>query len=90
MAILDTVKIAQRIRHDKLDDELTRQIAAARLELSRVGVSETRANSDDGLIIEAIVTYCLWKNAENSDYIEKYRAAFALQADGLRKDVQDV
>ncbi len=83
--MLDTVKMALRISHISLDNEITRLIAVARLELIRVGILEAMANSeDDGLINQAIVTYCLSKMSDGTKS-EKYEESFVLLTDELRK-----
>jgi hypothetical protein len=85
MALLDTVKTALRISHSKLDDELTRLIAVARMELQRVGVQEEVAEADSELVDQAIVTYCLLNTTENTALIDRYQRAWELQLDGVRK-----
>lgn len=85
MALLDTVKTAKRIKHDKLDAEITRLISAARAELIRAGVSETKAaQEDDDLINQAIVAYCLMEMS-TGDIHDQYERSWNIQADQLRK-----
>jgi len=84
MALLDTVKTAKRIKHDKLDAEITRLISAAKAEMIRAGVSETKAKSDDDLITQAIVTYCLMEMSAG-DVHDKYERSWGIQVDQLRK-----
>lgn len=84
MALLDTVKTAKRIKHDKLDAEITRLISAARAEMKRAGVSETKAQEDDDLINQAIVTYCLMEMS-TGDVHDRYELSWNIQVDQLRK-----
>lgn len=54
--LLEKVKTALRISHNKLDAELEDQIEAAVLDLSLAGV--VIRNDGDALIVSAIKTYC--------------------------------
>ncbi|HDR7391264.1 head-tail connector protein [Bacillus sp. FSL R9-9410] len=56
--MLDIVKLALRITHSHLDDEITDLIEAARHDLMLSGVSSLKTNDDaDPLIKRAIITY---------------------------------
>lgn len=82
---LEMIKTAARIMHDKLDVEIVRHVGAAKRELVRRGVPETLADGDNPLVVEAVVTYCLGKLAEDIDKAEYYERAFDIQTDGIRK-----
>lgn len=88
MAILDTVKLAARIKHNSLDSEITRQIALARAEMIRAGVPSFVAESDTNeLIVECIVQGTL-KNISTDEKIRDAAASsFTYQVDNLRKHV---
>ena len=88
MAILDTVKLAARIKHDSLDSEISRQIALARAEMIRAGVPSFVAESDTNeLIVECIVQGTL-KNISTDEKIRDAAASsFTYQLDNLRKHV---
>ena len=88
MAILDTVKLAARIKHDSLNSEITRQIALARAEMIRAGVPSFVAESDTNeLIVECIVQGTL-KNISTDEKIRDAAASsFQYQLDNLRKHV---
>ena len=88
MAILDTVKLAARIKHNSLDSEITRQIALARAEMIRAGVPSFVAESDTNeLIVECIVQGTL-KNISTDEKIRDAAASsFQYQLDNLRKHV---
>lgn len=88
MAILDTVKLAARIKHNSLDSEITRQIALARAEMIRAGVPSFVAESDTNeLIVECIVQGTL-KNISTDEKIRDAAASsFTYQLDNLRKHV---
>ena len=84
MALLDTVKLARRIKHDKLDAEILRLITTAQAEMMRAGVSETKVLEDDDLINQAIVTYCLMEMS-TGDVHDQYERSWGIQVDQLRK-----
>ena len=88
MAILDTVKLAARIKHNSLDSEISRQIALARAEMIRAGVPSFVAESDTNeLIVECIVQGTL-KNISTDEKIRDAAASsFTYQLDNLRKHV---
>lgn len=77
----DSVKTALRISHNRLDAEIDRNIDVARAELSRAGVPVDK--SDQKLVDEAVITYCLYKMAPDEN--ERYFDAFVYQCDNLRK-----
>lgn len=58
--MLDKVKLALRINHDLLDDDINDTISTARAELIRSGVSADVANSNLDIVQMAIKTYCLY------------------------------
>ena len=84
-AINDTVKKALRIKHDKLDDEVTRLINAARDEMIRAGVAEEVVTEGGSLVNQAVVTFCLMSMTEEKDLIDRYENSFRLQVDNIRK-----
>lgn len=67
MTILEKVKMALRITTDKMDDELTDEIEAAKLDLGIAGVKVPA--KFDALINQAIITYCKshFGNPEDQD-----------------------
>lgn len=83
--IVKIIKTAARIKHDKLDDELLRLSDTATKELIRVGISEKAATSNDPLIMQAKVTYCLMNLTEDHQLIDGYKLSFESQIDGIRK-----
>ena len=81
-----TAKTVLRISHTQLDNEILRLIQTARRELIRVGVKPAKANATDDLLIDqAIVTYCLMNLAESERKAELYRKSYESQIDGIRK-----
>ena len=91
MNALDSVKTALRIKHNKLNESIKADIDTALDELKRVGVSSAFAviksgEIEDVLVLKAVQTYCFWQNTASDKLMEKYRDAFYMQADGLRKD----
>lgn len=82
---LEIVKDALRIRHKALDDEIERLIGTARADIIRVGVDASLAQSDDDLVIQAIVTYCLLNMSSDPELMDKYNRAYEIQIEGLRR-----
>lgn len=82
---LEIVKDALRIRHKALDDEIERLIGTARADIIRVGVDAILAQSDDDLVIQAIVTYCLLNMSSDPELMDKYKRAYEIQIEGLRR-----
>lgn len=82
---LEIVKDALRIRHKALDAEIERLIATARADIIRVGVDAILAQSDDDLVIQAIVTYCLLNMSSDPELMDKYKRAYEIQIEGLRR-----
>ena len=86
MAILDTVKLAARIKHNSLDSEITRLIAWARSEMVRAGVPEAIANSDtDNLITECAIQGVLMHIATDDKIRDAAEKSFLYQLDNIRK-----
>lgn len=84
MTILERCKKALRISHDSLDDVIEQDISAARLEMRRVGIPESVANSDHDLIHMAILPYVLMLEGNPEKY-EQNLISFNNQVDMLRK-----
>lgn len=85
MTMLSTVKAAKRIKHNQLDDEITRYINTAKAELIRAGADESVVNAGGSLVEEAVVTYCLMKLEDDMKLIEKYEDSFKIQSDQIRR-----
>lgn len=84
-SVIEQIKTAKRIRHSSLDSEIRRLVKTARANMKRAGVCEEKANSDDDLIIEAIVAFALAKLAETPEMQDKYEESYRIQIDELRK-----
>lgn len=91
--ILEKVKLALRISHDELNDEIEDVINSARQEMKRAGMNPQKADSDTELVETAIKTYALAYYAPVKE-AEKYTESFRYQLDQLRKSypagVEDV
>lgn len=87
MAMLDKVKLALRITHTKLDNDILDNIAAAKEELERAGVPRDVATDPEKypLVARAIKTYCQSMAALDQNQADKYMNSFKYQADNLRK-----
>lgn len=88
--LIADVKLALRITHSKLDDEISDNIEAAELELERVGIPQEIASAPETypLIKRAVKTYCQSVMAIDQAQAEKYRQSFELQAENMRKSGQ--
>lgn len=88
MALFDDVKLALRISHNLLDDEIETVITTARQELVRAGVDSSVASGNDTssaeLVEMAIKTYAKMYYADTKD-AESYGESFKYQLDNIRK-----
>jgi len=85
LTILAKVKLALRISHTLLDDEIADVIASARAEMKRAGLDSTTADGSSELIETAIRTYALSYYASSEKESERYTESFKYQLDNLRK-----
>lgn len=85
MSVFEQVKTAKRIKHSGLDSEINRLIGTARASMERAGVKHEKAQSDDNLIVEAVVTFVLGRLAETTELRDKYEESYRIQLDELRK-----
>lgn len=69
---------------EKLLPTIRRNILAARAELIRSGVSAVLAESENLLVEDAVITFCLYK-MDDEDMTERNWSAFQYQQDNLRK-----
>lgn len=84
--MLEKIKLALRISHSYLDDDIADSIKSARAEMIRSGISESKANDEeDSLIISAIKTYCLFVYSSDNSRIEGFRQSWEYQLENLRK-----
>lgn len=91
MAILDTVRLAARIKHLNLDEEIMRLIEWSRSEMERAGVPHDIAISEtDPLITDCIVQGCLKTIATDDRIREAAEKSFSYQLDNLRKHTWEV
>lgn len=86
MPVIEIAKTALRIRHAGLDVEIKRQESVIRKDLKRVGIDSEKAEGDDDLVIEAVVTGICSKMAETQEKRDEYAEAYRIQIDGLRKN----
>ena len=90
MALLDDVKLALRISHNLLDNEIADVITSARQEMVRAGVnanvvSGKVADYPAELIEKAIKTSALEYYTRDTEEKEGYSESFQYQCDNLRK-----
>ena len=86
MAILESVKLAARIKGNTLDPEIDRLVTWARSEMERVGVpSQYAAEEDDPLINECAIQGVLMHVATDAKIREAAEKSFLYQLDNLRK-----
>lgn len=86
MVDVTAVRNRLRITHTSIDDQLTSDIAAAKAELKRIGISSTSVEaSDDALIDKAIMAYCMWVESSNDKMADGYEKQWEQWRDELRK-----
>lgn len=86
MVDASTIKARLRISHDKLDDQIEEDIAAAKAEMIRVGISSDAVEDEDNpLIDKAIIAYCMWIESSDTDSIGRYGRQWSQWRDELRK-----
>lgn len=86
--MLDKVKLALGLTTSVFDTDIEENIAAARAELIRSGVSASKANSDtDALITKAIKTFCQKEYYEGNE-ARRYETSFKYQLECLRKSAE--
>lgn len=84
--MLEKIKVALRIGHNYLDDDIQDSINSARAEMIRSGISVEKANDEeDSLIISAIKTYCLYIYSSDTARVEGFRTSWEYQLECLRK-----
>lgn len=83
--ILDTVKLAARIKHNTLDSEITRLIAWARAEMERAGVPADIAASDNELVAECAIQGVLMHISTDEKIRDAAERSFLYQLDNMRK-----
>ena len=74
---------------EALSDEIERNINTARAELIRAGVSEGLANSENKLVENAIIAFCLM-NMSSQKMREQYEQSWEYQMDCIRKSTIEV
>ena len=77
--IVERIKVALRISHNQLDNDIQNNIDAAILDLGRVGVV---VDSGDFLILKAIELFCKWQYDFGSKG-EKYQKAYESMRNAL-------
>lgn len=85
--MLESVKVALRISHDKLDDEITDTIDTAKDEMARVGIDKAKIIETDPLISAAIKTYCKYAFSSEPNMQDGFFNSWQYQIDCLRKSV---
>lgn len=90
ITIFDKVKLALRISHDLLNDEINEVIASARQEMIRAGVdadvvNETAGETTNELVESAIKAYALEYYTRDVKEADRYAISFQYQLDNLRK-----
>ena len=85
--MIEKIKVACRISHNKLDGDIADSISFARSEMIRLGIKQELANAEtpDADILEAVKTYCKSVYTPDKDMAEKYRLSWEYQLDCLRK-----
>lgn len=79
--MLEKVKLALRIKSNKLDGEITDLIGACKIDLSIGGV--ININDDDPIIQRAIIVYCKANFGFDNKDSEKYQKSYDLLKQSL-------
>lgn len=90
MALLDDVKLALRISHDLLNNEIQQVITSAQQEMIRAGVmpsvvSMEAEDTPTELVETAIKTYAMEYYTRDVNEAKRYAESFQYQCDSLRK-----
>lgn len=72
--MLESIKLALRIKSSAFDEEIVELIEAAKLDLKISGVYNV--NEEDPLIFQAIKTYCKANFGLDNKDSEKYQASY--------------
>lgn len=89
--MLEKIKLALRISHNKLDGDINDNIAFAKQEMARLGIDATKTIIEgetevmDPLIYTAIKTYCQYAFTTDLKAQEGYLTSWSYQLDCLRK-----
>lgn len=87
--MLDRVKLALRISHNRLDSDIEDTMEAARAEMVRSGVSYDVAHGSHTLIETAVKTYCQAIYANDEKRAEGFMESWQYQLDNIRKSSMD-
>lgn len=90
MTMLNKVKIALRISHTYLDDDIEDTIQTARAELIRSGCPSDVAESNLDIIQMAIKTYCQFVYSDDVKQTDGYWKSWQFQLDNIRKSTIEV
>ena len=82
---IDKIKVALRISHTKLDDEITDLIATAKAEMEIAGILSDAIDEADELIADAIKVFCKYNMASDEKMRDGFFASWTYQLDNLRK-----
>ena len=89
--MLEKIKLALRISHNKSDGDINDNIAFAKQEMARLGIDATKTilvdevETMDPLIYTAIKTYCQYAFTTDPKAQEGYLTSWTYQLDCLRK-----
>ena len=72
--MLESIKLALRIKSSVFDEEISDLIQSAEIDLKISGI--INAKEDDPLIRQAIKTYCKANFGLDNKYSEKYQASY--------------
>jgi len=90
MAILESVKLAARIRNNSLDEEIDRLVTWSRSEMQRAGVpSDIAASEDNPLVTECAIQGVLMHISNDEKIRDAAEKSFLYQLDNLRKHIWD-
>lgn len=82
--MLEKIKLALRISHNKLDFELLSIINSAKADMVRLGINRDYIETSE-LCGVAIVTYCKWYYATSIADKDGFLLSYQYQVDSIRK-----
>lgn len=82
-SLRDRIKLNLGISHEKLDDEIDARIGAGRRELIRIGVTDAMANSNDELVLDALIDFVCMRLASDDKERDLWERAWDITSVSL-------
>ena len=82
-SLKDRIKLNLGISHERLDDEIDARIGAGRRELIRIGVTDAMANSNDELVLDALIDFVCMRLASDDKERDLWERAWDITSVSL-------